>query len=48
MLAISSDLIRCYEKHLSQQHIATPQRPHYHKWLRYYLDFCQKYHLGES
>ena len=19
------------------------QRPHYHKWLRYYLDFCHKY-----
>lgn len=24
------------------------QRPHYHKWLRYYLDFCHKYSFAPA
>ena len=28
---------------MAQQNILAGQRPHYHKWLRYYLDFCSKY-----
>ncbi len=43
MLAVSPDLTRCYEAQLVQQNIMAGQRPHYHKWLRYYLDFCHKY-----
>ena len=43
MLAVSPDLTRCYEARLVQQNIMAGQRPHYHKWLRYYLDFCHKY-----
>ena len=29
---------------------AVPNNAHgvYKKWLRYYLDFCQKYHFSES
>jgi len=43
MLAVPSELTRRYEARLAQQNILAGQRPHYHKWLRYYLDFCHKY-----
>jgi hypothetical protein len=29
--------------------VPAPQRPDYHKWTRFYLDFCHKYgHLARS
>ena len=43
MLAVPLELTRRYEARLVQQNILAGQRPHYHKWLRYYLDFCDKY-----
>ena len=43
MLAVPPELARRYEARLAQQNILAGQRPHYHKWLRYYLDFCGKY-----
>ena len=43
MLAISPELVQRYEARLVQQNVIAGQRPHYHKWLRYYLDFCHKY-----
>lgn len=43
MLALPPELIQRYEARLVQQNLMAGQRPHYHKWLRYYLDFCQKY-----
>ena len=43
MLAVSPELTRRYEARLMQQNILVEQRLHYHKWLRYYLDFCGKY-----
>lgn len=43
MLAIPPELTRRYESRLAQQNVVAGQRPHYHKWLRYYLDFCHKY-----
>ena len=39
MLAVPTEITRRYETQLAQQNILTGQRPHYHKWLRYYLDF---------
>lgn len=45
MLAVPPDLARCYEARLTQQNMLAGQRPHYHRWLRYYLDFCHKYDL---
>lgn len=27
----------------AQAGVLINQRPYYHKWLRYYLDFCHKY-----
>ena len=43
MLAVPSELTHRYEAQLAQQNLMAGQRPHYHKWLRYYLDFCHKY-----
>jgi hypothetical protein len=43
MLAVPPELVRRYEAQLAQQNILVGQRPHYHQWLRYYLDFCHKY-----
>lgn len=43
MLAVPPELTCRYEARLAQQNILAGQRPHYHKWLRYYLDFCGKY-----
>ncbi|MDS4041572.1 MAG: hypothetical protein RKP20_10385 [Candidatus Competibacter sp.] len=45
MLAVFPELARRYEARLAQQNIIAGQRPHYHKWLRYYLDFCHKYNF---
>ena len=43
MLAVPPELARRYEARLAQQNLLAGQRPHYHMWLRYYLDFCHKY-----
>jgi hypothetical protein len=45
MLALPIELTRLYETLVTQQGVATEQRPHYAKWLRYYWDFCHKYGL---
>jgi hypothetical protein len=33
---------------LTSRSIPDALRYHYKKWLRYYLDFCQKYHQSVS
>jgi len=43
MMAIPPDLARLYESLLARKGVAVKERPYFHKWLRYYLDFCQKY-----
>ncbi len=43
MSTVSPELTRRYEAWLAQQDIMAHQRPHYHEWLCYYLDFCHKY-----
>lgn len=45
MLAVSPDLTPLFEALLAKQGIPVNQRSSFHKWLRYYLDFCQKYSL---
>jgi hypothetical protein len=45
MLAISPYLAKKYETQLVQNDIPVNLRAYYFKWLRYYLDFCDKYHL---
>lgn len=48
MMAIPPDLARLYESLLAQKGVAEKERPYFHKWLRYYLDFCQKYSLAPT
>ncbi|HCB12167.1 MAG TPA: integron integrase [Gammaproteobacteria bacterium] len=48
MFTVPPELTQRYETQLAQQNILTGQRPHYHKWLRYYLDFCNKYSFAST
>jgi hypothetical protein len=32
-----------FEQRLERAQVPAPQRPDYHKWTRFYLDFCHKY-----
>ncbi|MDD5461412.1 MAG: hypothetical protein PHG00_07240 [Methylococcales bacterium] len=41
-------MTQLFEALLAKQGIPINQRSYYHKWLRYYLDFCDKYHLEPS
>ena len=43
LLDIPADLGHAYDTLLERKAIPSYRRPHYKKWLRYYLDFCQKY-----
>jgi hypothetical protein len=43
MLVIPPEFNHLYATRLAQKSVAVERRPHYHKWLRYYLDFCHKY-----
>jgi integron integrase len=45
MLAVSPELTPLFEALLAKQGTPVNQRSFYHKWLRYYLDFYQKYNL---
>lgn len=48
MRAIPPDLARLYESLLARKDVGVQQRPYFHKWLRYDLDFCQKYGLPSA
>ena len=43
MLTIPADLARGYDALLDQRGVFPGHRPHFGKWLRFYLDFCHKY-----
>ena len=34
-----------FERRLDQAQVPADQRPDYHNWTRFYLDFCRKYEL---
>ena len=48
MLTIDSVLAKKYEILLVQEGIPINQRCYFYKWLRYYLDYCDKYQLEPS
>jgi integron integrase len=48
MLTLPCDLIRSYDSLLAAKNVPAEQRPHYHKWLCFYMDFCRKYSLELS
>ena len=43
MLNIPHELTHLYDRLLRQKGVAIKFRPHYKKWLRFYLGFCHKY-----
>ncbi len=43
MIKIQPVLAKAYSSYLTQKKIPVNLHRHYRKWLRYYLDFCQKY-----
>ena len=45
MLPISPELQAQFEEHLEKRLIPNGLHSLYKKWLRYYLDFCKKYHF---
>jgi hypothetical protein len=45
MIATPSALQSKFEEHLRNKAIPGKLHGMYQKWLRYYLDFCQKYHV---
>lgn len=45
MIKIPHKIETDYKAILRQKNIQKRYRPYYTKWLRYYLDFCQKYHF---
>jgi len=48
MKQIPSKIKVLHDAHLENKAISKSARFHYRKWLRYYLDFCAKYHLNET
>ncbi len=45
MLPLSPELVQSYDAILAERNIVSRECNDYKKWLRYYLDYCQKYHF---
>ncbi|MDO9106715.1 MAG: integron integrase [Methylovulum sp.] len=43
MLAVPASLSQAFETQLNQRNVPDRQRRDFHKWFRFYLDFCNKY-----
>lgn len=43
MLAVPLSLSQAFDAQLDHRNVPDPQRRDFHKWLRFYLDFCNKY-----
>jgi len=48
MIVIPPDVLARFESILTKKSVPNALRYHYKKWLRYYLDFCQKYNHPTS
>ena len=48
MIQISKDLLDKYKIVLKRNNVPEIQQKYYLKWLRYFLDFCQKYNFPQS
>jgi len=48
MLAISPALQARFEAYLRNRRVPNKLHGEYKKWLRYYLDFCQKYQISPT
>ena len=45
MLRVPSETLKAYKSLLATRKTPKTLYFHYQKWLRYYLDFCYKYHF---
>lgn len=45
MLEVTREFIVAFDRRLERAAVPAGQRPDYRKWVRFYLDFCQKYGL---
>lgn len=43
MLAVPASLSQAFDTQLQQRNVPEQQRRDFHKWFRFYLDFCSKY-----
>jgi len=43
MQQVAKETWVAFERRLERAQVPAPQRPDYHKWTRFYLDFCHKY-----
>ena len=43
MQQVAEETRVAFERRLERAAVPAPQRPDYHKWTRFYLDFCHKY-----
>ena len=48
MLPIPNDIAAQFDNLLQQREVPVRFRAYYKKWLRYFLDFCQKYPPPEA
>ncbi len=48
MIQLPSKLSDRYTTFLKSTDVPTAQHQYYIKWLRYYLDFCHKYHFDKG
>src|SRR5437867_7761409 len=46
MQQVARETWLAYERRLEGAQVPASQRADYHKWTRFYLDFCHKYGLG--
>jgi len=42
MQQVATETSVAYERRLERAQVPTAQRPDYHRWVRFYLDFCRK------
>ena len=47
MLRIPENLNSSFAAFLSKENVPINSVSYHKKWLRYYLDYCYKYHLNE-
>lgn len=48
MILIPNEVFTKYIAHLNQTGVPSSSHAEYKKWLRYFLDFCDKYPVPES
>ena len=48
LIQITQDLLISYNRELGYKNIPAKEQQYYVKWLRYYLDFCNKYKFNPA